>query len=88
MAVASTSGPKSLKDYLKRYESNAEEEQKKKKRKKKLESKPDARGVLVVDEDPVWQKPVNLEEENDDSAGKKSSHSVCVIWFSIFGLSV
>jgi pre-mRNA-splicing factor CWC26 len=85
MAVASTSGPKSLKDYLKRYESNAEEEQKKKKRKKKLESKPDARGVLVVDEDPVWQKPVNLEEENDDSAGKKSSHSLCVIWFSILG---
>jgi hypothetical protein len=83
MAVASTSGPKSLKDYLKRYESNAEEEQKKKKkRKKKLESKPDARGVLVVDEDPVWQKPVNLEEENDDSAGKnlKSHHILFVLY--------
>lgn len=79
--MASTSGPKSLKDYLKRYESNAEEEQKKKKRKKKFESKPDARGVLVVDEDPVWQKPVNLEEENDDSAGKKSSHSLCYMVF-------
>ncbi|XP_059441159.1 uncharacterized protein LOC132173633 [Corylus avellana] len=67
MAAVSTSGPKSLKEYLKRYVSNGEEEQKKKKRKKKVESKPDARGVLVVDEDPVWQKPVNLAEENEDS---------------------
>jgi pre-mRNA-splicing factor CWC26 len=83
MAADSTSGPKSLKEYLKRYESNGQEELKKKKRKKKVESKPDARGVLVVDEDPVWQKPVNLEEENEESAGKMSSCSVCVIWFAI-----
>jgi pre-mRNA-splicing factor CWC26 len=72
MAAPSTWGPKSLNEYLKRYESNGEEElKKKKKRKKKVESKPDARGVLVVDEDPVWQKPVNLEEENDDSADEE-----------------
>lgn len=72
MAAASTSVSKSLKEYLKRYESKEEEENKKKKKKKKVvQSKPDSRGVLVVDEDPVWQKPVNLEEENEnDSAGK------------------
>lgn len=64
------SSSKSLKDYLKRYETNNEEE-KKKKKKKKQKAKPDATGVLVVDEDPVWQKPVVLEEENDnDSAGR------------------
>lgn len=74
MAAASSSVSKSLKEYLKRYESKEEEENKKKKKKKKVvHSKPDSRGVLVVDEDPVWQKPVNLEEENEnDSAGKIS----------------
>lgn len=69
--VASTSGTTSLKEYLKRYESTDVEENKKKKRKTKI--KPDASGVLVVDEDPVWQRPINLdEEENDkDSADEK-----------------
>lgn len=66
--AAATSKSASLKEYLKRYENKAEEE--KKKRKKKKKSKPDALGVVVVDEDPVWQKPVNLEEDEDDSAGK------------------
>ncbi|XP_065879095.1 uncharacterized protein [Euphorbia lathyris] len=62
-------GTNSLKEYLKRYESNNEEE-KKKKRKKKV--KPHGPGVLVVDEDPVWQKPVKLdEEEEDDSADEE-----------------
>ena len=59
----------SLKEYLKRYETkNVEEEQKKKNKKKK--NKPESSGVLVVDEDPVWQKPVNLEDDDgNDSPG-------------------
>ncbi|GAB2213479.1 hypothetical protein Drorol1_Dr00021525 [Drosera rotundifolia] len=58
----------SLKDYLKRYESNGGEEGSKKRKKKKVKkSKVDANGVLVVDEDPVWQKPVKLEDEEDDN---------------------
>lgn len=56
----------SLKEYLKRYESNNKED-KKKKKKKKQKTKPEALGVLVVDEDPVWQKPVNLEEEEEEN---------------------
>lgn len=63
-------GSKPLKEYLKRYESNNEKEKKKKTKKNKV--KLDALSVRVVDEDPVWQKPVQLEEEEDnDSAGKK-----------------
>ena len=70
MAAAAYSGSNSLKEYLKRYGIN-DEEDKKKKKKKKVQSKPDATGLLVVDEDPVWQKTVNLEEENSsNSAGK------------------
>lgn len=57
----------SLKDYLKRYESKSEEQEKKKKKKKK--TKPaGAVGVLVVDEDPVWQKPVAIEEEEENDS--------------------
>lgn len=63
--AAATSNSASLKEYLKRYENKAEEEKKKKKKKKK--TKPDSVGVVVVDEDPVWQKPVKLEEDEDDS---------------------
>ena len=72
MAAAAYSGSNSLKEYLKRYGINDEEDKKKKKKKKKkVQSKPDATSLLVVDEDPVWQKTVNLEEENSgDSAGK------------------
>ncbi|CAI9290618.1 unnamed protein product [Lactuca saligna] len=65
--VAPSSGSSSLKEYLKRYENNEEEEKKKKKKKKKMKTKPDMNGVLVVDEDPVWQKPVQVEEEDDES---------------------
>lgn len=65
----------SLKEYLKRYESNNEEETKKKRKKKK--SKPGGTGVLVVDEDPTWQKPVNLEDEENDSAGKRT---ICTLF--------
>ncbi|XP_061373531.1 uncharacterized protein LOC133315874 [Gastrolobium bilobum] len=62
-------GSNSLKDYLKRYESNTEEEKKnKKKRKQKKKSQPQATGLLVVDEDPTWQKPIDLGEENDDNS--------------------
>ncbi|KAL9250211.1 yippee-like-like protein [Drosera capensis] len=58
----------SLKDYLKRYESNGGEEESKKRKKKKVKkSKVDANGVLVVDEDPVWQKPVKLDDEEDEN---------------------
>ncbi|KAG7955705.1 hypothetical protein I3843_11G086500 [Carya illinoinensis] len=77
MVTTSTSGSKSLKEYLKRYESNDEEEKKKKKKKKKVvQSKPDVKGVLVVDEDPVWQKPVNLEEENNDDSADEEKPQV------------
>ncbi|XP_072968401.1 uncharacterized protein [Typha angustifolia] len=63
----------SLKEYLKRYQSGAEDPNKAKKKKRKKEKpKSDSRGgVLVVDEDPVWQKPVQIEEEESDSAGEE-----------------
>ncbi|ESQ33639.1 hypothetical protein EUTSA_v10007193mg [Eutrema salsugineum] len=71
MAAPGT-GFKSMKDYLKKYESSDVAIEKKKKKKKKP-SKPEAKGVLVVDEDPVWQKQVDPEEEKneDDSAEER-----------------
>ncbi|KAF5758157.1 hypothetical protein HanRHA438_Chr16g0738641 [Helianthus annuus] len=66
--VAPSSGSSSLKEYLKRYQSNDDEEQKKKKKKKKSKTKPTMNGLVVVDEDPVWQKPVQIEEEEDDES--------------------
>lgn len=68
--AAPRTGNKSLKDYLKKYESSDVIEKKKKKKQKP--SKPEPKGFLVVDEDPVWQKQVDPEEEDDDndSAGK------------------
>ena len=66
--VAPSSGSNSLKEYLKKYETNADEEKKKKKKKKKTKTKPDMNGVLLVDEDPVWQKQVQVEED-DESEG-------------------
>lgn len=73
--AASTSGSKSLKEYLKRYESSNMEEENKKKKKKRKKGRAEnavAGTILVVDKDPVWQKPVNIAEEDndDDSAGK------------------
>ncbi|PRQ41383.1 hypothetical protein RchiOBHm_Chr4g0446311 [Rosa chinensis] len=59
---------KSLKEYLKRYESSNNEDDTKKKRKKKQKSKAEAMGVKVVDEDPVWQKPVKIEGEEDNNS--------------------
>ncbi|XP_044967197.1 uncharacterized protein LOC123427258 isoform X1 [Hordeum vulgare subsp. vulgare] len=62
---SSTSGAGvSMKDYLRRYQSGraAAGDQKKAKKKKKS-PKPSAGGVLIVDEDPVWQKPVQIEDE-------------------------
>lgn len=70
--AAPRTGVTSMKDYLKKYESSEVIEQKKKKKmKKKKPSKPEPAGVLVVDEDPVWQKQIDpLEEDNEnDSAG-------------------
>nr|XP_043634945.1 BUD13 homolog [Erigeron canadensis] len=64
--VAPSSGSNSLKEYLKRYESNVDEEKKKKKKRKKTETKSDVNNVLIVDE-PVWQKPVQVEVEDDES---------------------
>ncbi|XP_023521089.1 BUD13 homolog [Cucurbita pepo subsp. pepo] len=57
---------KSLKEYLKRYETNTDEDKKKKKKKKRAATatKPNALGVLVVDEDPVWQKQIVIEEDS------------------------
>ncbi|KAL0700268.1 hypothetical protein Bca4012_056390 [Brassica carinata] len=57
---------KSMKDYLKKYEST-EVVEKKKKKKMKKPSKPEPAGVLVVDEDPVWQKQVDLQEEENEN---------------------
>ncbi|XP_074583245.1 uncharacterized protein LOC141839405 [Curcuma longa] len=64
--------PLSLKDYLKRYESAGEDYEKKKKKKKKEKIKPSSMGgILVVDEDPVWQKPVQIEQEESESADEE-----------------
>jgi pre-mRNA-splicing factor CWC26 len=54
----------SMKDYLKRYVSGpgTNDDQKRAKKKTKKKPKP-AGGVLIVDEDPVWQKPVQVDEE-------------------------
>lgn len=69
--AAPRTGVKSMKDYLKKYESSEVIEKKKKKMKMKKPSKPEPTGVLVVDEDPVWQKQVDPQEEDNenDSAG-------------------
>ncbi|KAL3846071.1 hypothetical protein ACJIZ3_003474 [Penstemon smallii] len=67
--VATSSTSTSLKEYLKKYTSNDNVEKKKKKRKRN--TKPDNAGVLVVDEDPVWQKPVKPEEEEDSADEEK-----------------
>ncbi|KAJ8633786.1 hypothetical protein MRB53_027122 [Persea americana] len=67
--VSSTSASTSvsLKEYLKRYQNPSEDHQNKesKKKKKKKEAKVIDVRVRVVDEDPVWQKPQNLEEEDE-----------------------
>ncbi|KAF0897713.1 hypothetical protein E2562_000429 [Oryza meyeriana var. granulata] len=66
--VASTSGAAmSMKEYLKRYQSDDAQGKAKKKKKK---PKP-AAGVLIVDEDPTWQKPVQIEEEPPSSGDER-----------------
>ena len=78
MVAAASLGSNSLKEYLKRYGINDEEDKKKKKKKKKkVQSKPNATGLLVVDEDLVWLKIVNLEEEN---SGDSASKSITFSW--------
>ncbi|XP_051151978.1 uncharacterized protein LOC127265969 [Andrographis paniculata] len=69
--AGAVSSSTSLKEYLKKYTSNDDEKKKSKKRKKKKDTKANAAGVLVLDEDPVWQKPVNLDEEEEDSADEE-----------------
>ncbi|KAL6187335.1 hypothetical protein ACLB2K_038735 [Fragaria x ananassa] len=70
---------KSLKEYLKRYESSNNEDETKKKRKKKQKSKTEATmGVKVVDEDPVWQKPVKLKGEDDKDSGDEEEEKPLV----------
>ncbi|XP_043690210.1 BUD13 homolog [Telopea speciosissima] len=64
--AASTSASTSLKEYLKKYQSSNEDEKKKKKRKKEKPKAASMGGILVVDEDPVWQKPLKLDEEEDE----------------------
>lgn len=63
--VGGSSAPPSLKEYLKKYTNNDDKDKKKKKKRK---TKPDVAGVIVVDEDPIWQKPVKIDDE-EDSAG-------------------
>ncbi|KAL3825208.1 hypothetical protein ACJIZ3_021237 [Penstemon smallii] len=67
--VVTSSASTSLKEYLKKYTSNDDVEKKKKKRKRN--TKPDNAGVLVVDEDPVWQKPHKPDEEEDSADEEK-----------------
>ncbi|MCL7051478.1 hypothetical protein MKW94_002589 [Papaver nudicaule] len=64
----------SLKEYLKKYE-NTNEVEKKKKKKSKIPKK-DPMGVLVVDEDPVWHKPVNVENEDEDDSADEEKPQV------------
>lgn len=73
--VGAPTASSSLKEYLKRYQDGNEEENKKKK-KKKVKGTTSA-GVLVVDGDPIWQKPVTMgEEEDNESAGKLANSGV------------
>ncbi|KAF5199994.1 Bud13 [Thalictrum thalictroides] len=70
-----TSAAISRREYLKKYGLNDAEDEKKKNKKKKKGKKPQTAssmsGVLVVDEDPVWQKPVKIHEEDDDDDGSE-----------------
>ncbi|KAK8949831.1 hypothetical protein KSP40_PGU006476 [Platanthera guangdongensis] len=72
--MATPSSSLALKEYLKRYQSTADEikkSMKKKKKKEKPKPQSTANGVIVFDNDPVWQKPVKLEDSDgeDDSVG-------------------
>uniref|UniRef100_A0A0D9X4Z6 BUD13 homolog n=2 Tax=Leersia perrieri TaxID=77586 RepID=A0A0D9X4Z6_9ORYZ len=75
--AASTSGAAmSMKEYLKRYQSD--DAQSKGNKKKKKKPKPAAAvaasvggGVLIVDEDPTWHKPVQIEEEPVSSGDER-----------------
>ncbi|KAG8046642.1 hypothetical protein GUJ93_ZPchr0008g13136 [Zizania palustris] len=62
----------SMKEYLKRYQSDdAQSKGKKKKKKPKPAAASTGGGVLIVDEDPTWQKPVQIEEEPPSSGDEK-----------------
>ncbi|RZC57253.1 hypothetical protein C5167_004555 [Papaver somniferum] len=54
---------------------NEVEKKKRKKKKIKMLKKDDPVGALVVDKDPVWQKPVNVENiDEEDSADEEKRH--------------
>ncbi|KAL8498755.1 hypothetical protein ACS0TY_021907 [Phlomoides rotata] len=57
--VGAPSDPSSLKEYLNKYRI-ADGMEKKTKKKRKVRS-----GIIVVDEDPIWQKPVKPEEDEE-----------------------
>lgn len=58
---------------------------KRRKKKKKKKVKHHGPGVMVVDEDPVWQKPVKLhEEEDNDSAGKLNQYHIFTLYAILF----
>lgn len=65
--MAAAANSVSLKEYLKRYENPTGEENKKKKKKKKETKANAAGGVRVVDEDPIWQKPIKIEDEEEEN---------------------
>lgn len=60
-----------MKDYLKRYMSGPGTDGDQKRAKKKTKKPKPAGGVLIVDEDPVWQKPVQVDEEPASSGDDK-----------------
>eukprot|EP01018_Ginkgo_biloba_P010069 Gb_35391 [translate_table: standard] len=66
-------GSSSLKEYLKRYTSDAANEKAKSKSKKKRKPKNSvsAAGVRIVDQDTVWQKEIKDESSQDDSPDEK-----------------
>lgn len=60
--------PPSLREYLEKYKNGYEEERGK-------EVKPDAGNLIVIDDDPVWQKSVKIEE-NDKPVVKEDQGTV------------
>ncbi|KAK9266895.1 hypothetical protein L1049_027154 [Liquidambar formosana] len=64
----------SVKDYLRRYETKSKQSKKKNKK-----TQPCALGFLVVDDDPVWQKPINLREEYEDDLAADNKRKISEI---------
>ncbi|GER55911.1 pre-mRNA-splicing factor cwc26 [Striga asiatica] len=64
--AGTSSASTSLKEYLKKYTTTEDKVKKKKKAKQGAATR-----VLVVDEDPIWQKPVKPDDEEKDSADEE-----------------